>query len=206
MGDVISKSFLIIAVVFFTLSLTSAPARANDDPVKAVRGWYEIVKRGSWVEAGDGGTLGGPERYRRGYQMLAQSFRTRVGEKSFLDRFTHTVYIRLDQAELINADGKHATVFVEDERDMLLDNLPATVRYYGSITLVRDRNGWVIDGFNIVPEESMIALRDFGHGSEGAIIDTAWVPIARYLGVKSIDFRRTPHAPEHRSGTCNRHV
>lgn len=165
------------------------PARAGDDPVKAVRSWYNIVRKGSWVAGGDGGTLGDPQRYRIAYQRLAPNLRAALSEKSFLDLFTHTVYVRLDQAELISTDGQHATVFVEDQRDMILEDLPATVRYYGSISLVREHEGWAIDGFQIAPEESMISLRDFGHSSAGYINDTSMVAFGQYLEVPGVDPR-----------------
>jgi hypothetical protein len=185
-SSLVRNALALIISLFFV----GSQARADDDPAQAVRSWYDTVRSASWVEAGYGGTMGDLAAYSRAYRMLAQSLRESVSEKSFIDLFANTVYIRLNQAEPISVQGGHATVFVEDQRDMVLRGLPATVHFYGTVTLVREANGWAIDGFQIAPEASMIALRDFGHSSAGSIVDASLAQIAQYIGARSVDVKR----------------
>jgi|GEM_PF-4666972 len=160
------------------LGAGSAPAPS---PVQTVRTWYAVIGPGSGSAVGFGyGTLGGSRPYYQGYAMLAAAFRAKESVAGFVAGFARTAYIRLDQAELVDVDSKNAVVFVEDERDMDLEGLPSTVRYFGRIRLTRVSGAWRIAGLELSPEKSIISLRDGGHGSEGSISDVALVAVAGY--------------------------
>jgi hypothetical protein len=153
------------------------------DPVQAVREWYAVIGSGSGSAVDGYGTLGGTEPYSKGYAMLDSTVRATKTLKTFLRDFARTAYIRLDQAELVEANASRASVFVEDERDMDLAGLPATVRYFGRIRLTRNSGLWRIVALELYPEKSIISLRDGGHGSEGYVADVAMVTLAKFFGI-----------------------
>lgn len=166
------------------LALLGAGSRSSPDPAQTVREWYGVVGPGSGSAVGTRyGTLNGDGPYRDAYSLLSPRFRARTSLATFLRAFSHTAFIRLDQAETMSADAASATVFVEDERDVDLTGSPATVRYFGSVRLSRGEGGWKIEELRLKLEDSAISLRDAGHGSEGYVADVAIVAVARYLGV-----------------------
>src|ERR1700693_3702736 len=128
------RVFVLLAGVAL-LGVASPPVA---DPLQSARAWYAVIGPGSGsAVAFDYGTLGGSRPYEEGYAMLDSGFRAKESLTAFLTGFARTAYIRLGQAELMEADEASATVFVEDERDMHLEGLPATVRYFGHVRLTR---------------------------------------------------------------------
>ncbi len=173
-------------------------------PVSAVRAWYALAGRGSAFEAvKDYGTLGGRAPYHKAYRILAPAFRARTSERAFMNSFAKTAYMRLDQAELVRADAAESTVFVEIERDMILENLPATVHYFGTIDLIRNGSDWSISAFDLRPEKGLISARDAAHGDASYINDVVQVAIAQYMGVRPdrVDYRAIQTPAHSRQGS-----
>jgi hypothetical protein len=164
---------------------------ATDDPLRLVRDWYATIGPASSddIGAAGGGTLGGSAGYRLGYRAMSPAFQSRVSVEQFLTLFRHTAFIRLLQAIPVASDSARACIFVEDARDMVLEALPATVLYYGTICTVRTDAGRAIDRLQLEPELSMIALRDGGHGSTGSVDDVARVAVAHALHVRPDELR-----------------
>lgn len=174
------------ALWFLMVLLVGSPASASpsgDDAVAAVRVWYATIRSATGAAVDGvraGGTVNGPQGYRDAYHAMSPGFRARISEEKFLATFAHTAYIRLRQAILVNA-SRCAEVFVEDMRDMLLDDLPATVPFYGTVRVCRAAGGWTVDALDLRPELSIISERDAGHGSGGYLADVAMAAVGAYL-------------------------
>ncbi len=137
---------------------------SSSRPVRAVLAWYDILDgaAGAKVDQGPFGSVGiGVEGLRQAYARLAPAFQRKTSLAGFEKGYECMAHVELLQAHLGKLDdpsGK-ATVFVEEERTLLLEGIGVVAWYAGLLQLARDPGGWKIAGFNLEAED---IISDYG--------------------------------------------
>lgn len=155
----------ILVLLWFGVAAQILHGAAAEPPVAAVEDWYKILGDASGAEAQYGGTVaGGTAGLSQAYQRLAPSLRSSLTEAVFDRRYARIAHVTLLQAHLVRMDiANHAaTVFVEEERTVVLEKIPAVAWYAGEVRLMESAGEWKISGFDLAVED-IISLAYGGH-------------------------------------------
>ncbi len=133
--------------------------------VAAVHGWYETLGDGSDQEhLKEFGTVGaGTGPLVQAYEQLAPALRKQMNQQEFLAHFRGLARMRLLQEHpsgtAVQEDSME--VFVEEERTMAIEGIPAMAWFQGFVTVTRTSEGWRISSIeNVKPEDIIDALSD----------------------------------------------
>lgn len=130
----------------------------------AVHVWYETLGDGSDQEhLQEFGTVGaGPGPLVHAYEQLAEALRKQMGRDQFLAHFRGLARMRLLQAHPVYATlGEDSVqVFVEEERTMAIEGIPAMAWFEGFVTVTRNPEGWRISSLGDVKPEDIIDALD----------------------------------------------
>jgi hypothetical protein len=144
-----------------------APTGAEDGAVAAVRAWYHVAEKGSdQSHLLDYGTVGsGPFPLMQAYRMLAPSLRSKMTEAQFFEHFRGLAQVRLLQAHAIHSGKPEQSilVFVEEERTLVMQGVPAVAWFQGLLTVSRTPAGWVIADLSRVKPENIVSFSLGGH-------------------------------------------
>jgi len=138
---------------------------AKDEAVSAVHLWYETLGDGSDQEhLKEFGIVGGGQGpLVHAYEQLAAPLRKQMNREEFLAHFRGLARMRLLEAYAVNANMREDSVqvFVEEERTMVIEGIPAMAWFEGMLTLSRTPEGWRISSLeNVKPEDLIDALDD----------------------------------------------
>lgn len=87
--------------------------------------------------------------------MLAPSFQSQMPLAKFESQYAQVAHVELLQAQLARLEGgtQAATVFVEERRTLLMDNIPVNAWYKGKLQLSGTSEGWRIAACQLEPED-----------------------------------------------------
>jgi hypothetical protein len=144
-----------------------AASGAEDDAVAAVRAWYQVAEKGSdQSHLLDYGTVGGgPFPLTQAYGMLAPSLRSKMTEPQFFEHFRGLAQVRLLQAHAIHGGQPEQSVqvFVEEQRTLVMQGVPAVAWFQGLLTVSHTPAGWRIADLSQVKPENIISFGLGGH-------------------------------------------
>jgi hypothetical protein len=164
-------SVVFAALITCTAQCPGTVARAQDsrfeDAIKAVRAWYQVIDDGSnQADMLQFGTVGsGPAPLQEAYQQLAPQLREQMSEAQFFAYFQGLANVKLLQAHASRdtATVDAVRVFVEEERVIVIQRIPAIAWYKGFIDVAHTSGGWKISNLKDVSPEDIITLPLGGH-------------------------------------------
>jgi len=149
---------------FGCLRAAAPETTAVDAAVGAVHGWYATLGEGSDQEhLTEFGTVGaGQGPLVQAYEHLAASLRKQMDREQFLAHFRGLARMRLLQAHPASATARedYVQVFVEEERTMAIEGIPAMAWFQGFLTVTRSTEGWRISSLEDVKPEDIIDALD----------------------------------------------
>lgn len=156
----------------------AADETAAQAAVEAVHAWYQTLGNGSDQEhLKEFGTVGGGVGpLMAAHQQLAAQLKARMDRDQFLVHYRGLAHMRLLQAHAVatSARGNYAQVFVEEERVMAIEGLPAMAWFEGLIEVTKTQEGWRISSLEQVkPEDLIDTLADHSPALHGDPVDVA---------------------------------
>jgi hypothetical protein len=156
-------------VVLLALSIIVASSlrgqSVQSDPVQAVRAWYTVFDDASGAKGQYSGFVGnGSGPFPKAYQLLSPMLQARMSELTFEESYAQVAHMELLQANLARLDQKagEADVFVEEERTVVLDRIPAVAWYEGTLHLTETSGARHIAEIALTPED-IISMTYGGH-------------------------------------------
>src|SRR5262249_49517597 len=112
----------------------------------------------------DFGAVGsGPAPLEEAYRQLAPSLRQRMTRDQFFAHFQGLAHLKLLQAHAAYVADKPARIFVEEERTMVINGIPAVAWYAGVVAMTLTPDGWKVSSLQDVRPEDIISLELGGH-------------------------------------------
>jgi hypothetical protein len=135
--------------------------------VDAVHRWYDALGNGSDQDhLNEFGIVGrGVGQLAQAHAQLAAELQKRMDREQFLVHFRGLARMRLLQAHGIKATARDnlVQVFVEEERTMVIEGIPAVAWFQGFVSVTKTADGWRISSLeDVKPEDIIGALDDPG--------------------------------------------
>jgi hypothetical protein len=148
--------------------------------LEAVHRWYDTLGDGSDQEhLKEFGIVGrGIGPLAQAHAQLAAELQKHMDREQFLVHFRGLARMRLLQAHGIRETARDnlVQVFVEEERTMAIEGIPAVAWFQGFVSVTKTADGWRISSLeDVKPEDIIGALDDMGPRN----IDPVEVAIAR---------------------------
>ena len=132
--------------------------------VEAVHGWYETLGDGSDQEhLKEFGAVGhGIGPLAQAYGQLAADLQKHMDRDQFFVHFRGLARMRLLQTHgvISTANENYVQVFVEEERTMAIEGIPAVAWFQGFLSVTKTADGWKISSLDDVKPENIISTLD----------------------------------------------
>ena len=159
-----------LSVLLVLCCLCRIPAHAASETtvaaaLAAVHSWYETIGDGSDQEhLKEFGTVGsGVGSLVHAYQQLANQLKDHMDRDQFLVHYRGLARMHLLQAHAVTTTARdnYVQVFVEEERTMAIEGIPAMAWFEGFIDVTKAPDGWKISSLeNVKPEDIIDALEN----------------------------------------------
>ncbi len=145
-----------------TGQVSNGVASATTDPEQAVQAWYRAFEGCAGTRAQYGGYVGG--RFDKAYGLLAPTLKDKMTDAAFEETYAELANMKFLQAHLASMDNSagNADVYVEEERTVVFNNIPAVAWYQGTLHVTRSAGDWQIAGIDLRPED-LISVNFGGH-------------------------------------------
>jgi hypothetical protein len=154
----------ILICCFNSASAFGADETTVQTAVEAVHGWYHTLGDGSdqehLKEFGAVGRGVGPLAQAHG--QLAADLQKHMDRDQFFVHFRGLARMRLLQAHGVTstANENYVQVFVEEERTMAIEGIPAVAWFQGFLSVTKTPDSWKISSLDDVKPENIISTLD----------------------------------------------
>ncbi len=143
----------------------------DENAIAAVEHWQfnpgtkdgtPIIEGCAGTRAQYGGYVGG--RFDKAYGLLALTLKDKMTDAAFEETYAELANMKFLQAHLASMDNSagNADVYVEEERTVVFNNIPAVAWYQGTLHVTRSAGDWQIAGIDLRPED-LISVNFGGH-------------------------------------------